>query len=284
MDKKRKTDKPYYSLRIGTHKGEISLDLPAAKKLFLPLYRSFDQKYYFQEAFGYKCVDSGYIAGTTGQEIEGALLLALRKDYLFPIEDHISGYTEDDFFDVVEFLHDHISKPIDGYLHNYHGCGWHYSEFNRLEGQSDFRAALNPILSCLDRGFVLSDGGEILHIAEPGLIPLLEADIPTNDEANVVSRVAAAVKKFRQHRSSLEERRHALRDLADVLEYLRPQVKSVLASKDESDLFKIANNFGIRHHNATQRTDYDAEIWFDWIFYHYLATIHTVLRLLERKR
>jgi hypothetical protein len=277
------TGKPYYSLRTGKHDGEIKLELPDAKKLFLTLYRSFDQKYYFQEAFGYQCVDAGYVVGTAGQELEGALLLAVRKDYLWPIEDRIADYTEDDFFDVVEFLHDHTSKPVDGRFHSYYGCGWHYSEFNRLEGQAEFRAALNPILTCLDRGFLLSDGGEILHVAEPGFAPLLEADIPTNDEANVEARVVAAVKKFRRHRSSLEDRRHAVRDLVDVLEYLRPQVKSVLASKDESDLFNIANNFGIRHHNDAQRTGYDAEIWSSWMFYHFLATIHTVLRLLERQ-
>ena len=75
-----------------------------------------------------------------------------------------------------------------------------------------------------------------------------------------------------------------MRNKPYYLEYLRPQVKSVLTSKDESDLFNIANNFGIRHHNEAQRTDYDAGIWFSWMFYYYLATIHAVLRLLQRKR
>jgi hypothetical protein len=276
-------DKPYYSLRTGKHDGVVKLDLDATKKLFLAVYRSFDQKDYFQEAFGYQCVDAGYVVGTAGQEIDGAMILALRKDHLCPIEERLSAYTEDDFFDVVEFLHDHISKPLEGHYHSYYSCGMHYSKFNRIEGQAEFRAAINPILACLDSGFALADDGEILHLAEPGFAPLLEAELPPTDEDNVEGRVAAAVKRFRRQRSSLEDRRHALRDLADVLEYLRPQIKSVLVSKDESDLFNIANNFGIRHHNEAQRTGYDAGIWFSWMFYYYLATIHTVLRLLQRK-
>jgi len=277
-------DKPYYSLRTGKHDGVVKLDLDATKKLFLAVYRSFDQKDYFQEAFGYFCVDAHYVVGTAGQEIEGAMLLKVRKDYLCPIEERLGDYAEDDFFDVVEFLHDHISKPLEGYYHSYYNCGMHYSAFNRPEGQSEFRAAINPILSCFDSGFVLADDGEILHLAEPSFAPLLEADLPPTDENNVEARVTAAKKRFRRQRSSLEDRRHALRDLAEVLEYLRPQVKSVLMSKDESDLFNIANNFGIRHHNEKQKTDYDAGIWFSWMFYYYLATIHAVLRLLQRKR
>jgi hypothetical protein len=80
----------------------------------------------------------------------------------------------------------------------------------------------------------------------------------------------------------MTERRDAVRDLADVLEFLRPKLKVVLAKKDEAALFEIANNFGIRHHNAGQTTDYDKGIWYSWIFYFYLATIHAVIRLIER--
>lgn len=74
-----------------------------------------------------------------------------------------------------------------------------------------------------------------------------------------------------------------MRDLADVLEFLRPRVKEVLTSKDESDLFHLANNFGIRHHNDQQRTDYDRPIFYSWMFYYYLATIHAATRLIERE-
>jgi hypothetical protein len=47
------------------------------------------------------------------------------------------------------------------------------------------------------------------------------------------ARVGAAIQKFRRHRSSIEDRRDAVRDLADVLEFLRPKLKETLLSKDE---------------------------------------------------
>jgi hypothetical protein len=75
-----------------------------------------------------------------------------------------------------------------------------------------------------------------------------------------------------------------LRELADVLEYLRPDIKKVLASKDESDLFNIANIFGIRHYYIDQKVDYDNPIWYSWIFNYYLAKIHAALRLVAKKK
>ena len=67
-----------------------------------------------------------------------------------------------------------------------------------------------------------------------------------------------------------------------MLEYLRPQLKDVLHSKDEGDLFNIANNFAIRHHNDRQRGNYDPNIWTSWMFYFYLATIHAAQRMIQR--
>ena len=106
--------------------------------------------------------------------------------------------------------------------------------------------------------------------------------MPHEDKRNVTERVAAAKLKYR--RRSLSERKDAVRDLADVLEYLRPEVKKALKSKDESELFQLANNFGIRHHNKDQKTDYDESIWLSWMFYHYLASIHACLRLVEKRK
>lgn len=66
-----------------------------------------------------------------------------------------------------------------------------------------------------------------------------------------------------------------------MLEYLRPKVKELLTKPDENDLFNIANNFGIRHHNDKQRTAYDMALWLSWMFYFYLATLHVVLRKID---
>lgn len=158
----------------------------------------------------------------------------------------------------------------------------HYSTFNRPEGQSEYRAALNLVLTCYGDGYELSELGEILALPEEGMATLTGASLPLHDPDNVEARVQAAVMRFRRHRSSLDDRKHALRDLADVLEYLRPKVKAVLNSKDEADLFNLANNFGIRHHNVEQKTSYDTAIWYSWMFYYYLSTIHACIRLLSK--
>ena len=102
--------------------------------------------------------------------------------------------------------------------------------------------------------------------------------MPSVDPENVEARVSTAILKFRRRGSSASDRRDAVRDLADVLEFLREEVKKVLKSADESDLFNLANNFGIRHHRKGQKTDYDQSIWLSWMFYYYLATIHACVR------
>lgn len=275
-------ERGYYSVRTGRHPAGAKLDLPSFKKLFVSLDRQFTARDYFQEAFGYECVDAGRVPGSLGEDITGAILIAIRKEGLWPLHDCISDYDEDDLFDMIEFLYDHVSKPVDGHYHSYGGCGMHYATFNKPEGQAEYRMALIPILGCYASGYELSERGEILALPEAGMAPLTAASLPTHDPLNVEARVQDGVSRFRRHRSSLEDRRHAIRDLADVLEYLRPRVREVLKSKDEADLFNLANNFGLRHHNTKQKTNYDTAIWYSWMFYYYLSTIHACVRLLGK--
>lgn len=243
----------------------------------------FWSKEYFQEAFGYECIDAGPVAGTLGSDIEAQILRKVRKIDLWPVKDKCLEYSEDDIFDVIEFLYDHISKPLEGFYHSYGECGWHYQSFDTELGREEYRREINEILQDYKDGFVLSENGEILALAEKGLENLFHANLPTHDPGNVEVRVNAAILKFRRYKSSIEERRDAIRDLADVLEFLRPKLKTVITKSDESDLFNIANNFGIRHHNETQKTDYEKAIWYSWIFYYYLATIHAALRLIKKQ-
>lgn len=241
------------------------------------------EKDYFQEAFGYYCVDDGEVSGSLGYDIEAQLFRKLRKENLWPIIDNCKDYSEDDLFDVIEFIFDSISKPIDGYFHSFSSCGMHYDTFDKEIGQREYRKEINEILRDYNEGYELSPEGEILIKGQPGQELLFKAAVPTEDSENVQTRVQLAIQKFRRYKSTLDDRRDAIRDLADVLEYLRPKIKTVLSKKDESDLFNIINNFGIRHHNERQQTDYDKSIWLSWMFYYYLATIHAVLRLIKKE-
>jgi hypothetical protein len=166
-------------------------------------------------------------------------------------------------------------------MHSWGSCGMHWEVFNTLEGQKEYRNRINRVLNHYCRKFELSGGGEVLLRAEPGFDRIFDADVPSSDP-KVRDKVDAAVLRFRRHSSTLEDRRQAVRDLADVFEYLRPKVKALLTSKDEGDLFSIANNFGIRHYNDKQKTNYDAQLWLSWMFYFYLSTIHLLLRKIGR--
>lgn len=272
----------FYSQRTGTNPNLDGLPLEDTVDLFSRVFQQLRSDGFFDEAFGFLCIDADYIEGNV-KDIELEMLLTIRKKNLWPIDDYASSYTEDDFLDVIEFLYQYVSKPIDGTIHSYGGCGMHWETFNKVEGQKVFREKINSVLAHYKNKFELSSKGEVLHSPEEGFEQIFNADVPSKDK-NIVRRINAATTNFRRHGSSIDDRRQAVRDLADVLEYLKPQVQKLLTNKDEKDLFNIANNFGIRHHNDKQKTTYDAAIWLSWMFYFYLSTIHVVLRKIGHDR
>lgn len=270
----------FYSVRTGKNKNLKGFSLEEFKNLFLRVYENLRGKGYFDEYLGWYCVDMDYVPGKV-TDIKLEILLKIKNQDLWPIEEKINNYSEDDLFDMVEFLNQNVSEPVDGTYHSFSGCGTHWETFNKKEGQDAFRDKINEILSLYEKPFELSDNGELLHKPEEGFEQIFEADVPSSDE-NVKSRIESAVLRYLRHGSTLDDRRQAVRDLADVLEYLRPKVKDMLTKQDENDLFNLANNFGIRHHNDKQKTNYDAALWLSWMFYYYLATIHVLLRKLSQ--
>ena len=268
----------YYSLRNGLNPRANGIPLDRLLMLFGRLYSTFRSKGYFDESFGFFCVDAGHVAGTL-EDPDLDIFLALRKEYLFPIENHYPQYSEDDLLDIIEYLYQKISKPVEGVMHSFNECGMHWETFNKKEGQVFFITEINKLLSHYENKFELSNDGLILSKVETGFENLFIADIPTSDEKNIKSRVHKAIGNYRRHGSSIDDRRQAVRELADVLEYLRPAIKNSLNKKDENFLFELINTYGIRHHNQNQKTDYDANIWLSWMFYYFLATIQAIVRL-----
>ena len=269
----------YYSQRTGTNPNPNGLPLADTIALFVRVFDQMHEDGYFHEAFGFECVDAGHIAGKV-RDVELEMLLAIRKKGLWPLHTEARSYSEDDFFDVIEFLAQHVSKPVDGTRHDWNNCGMHWETFNQAQGQATFRTKANGVLAHYAKRFELSIVGEVLHKPEAGFEPIFEADIPSKD-SNIVGRINSATTRYRRHGSTIDDRRQAVRDLADVLEYLRPKVQALLTAADDKDLFNIANNFGVRHHNDKQKTTYDTGLWLSWMFYFYLSTIHVVLRKIE---
>lgn len=89
--------------------------------------------------------------------------------------------------------------------------------------------------------------------------------------------------KYRRYSATIDDKKDAVRTLADVLEFLRREgIK--LSDKGDDDLFRIINRFDIRHHNREQQGDYDKEVWYDWMFYTFLSSINVLLKLENKFR
>lgn len=61
--------RPYFSMRTGRNTDGIRCNLFMFQRLLRELYLSFSQRGYFQQAFGYYCVDLGDMPGTLGHDI-----------------------------------------------------------------------------------------------------------------------------------------------------------------------------------------------------------------------
>jgi hypothetical protein len=267
----------YYSVR----KSKNQLTTEALKLLFGTIFQKFADDQYFDEAFGFTCVDQGWIPGTMGKTPEIYFLRHLRKPNLWPVSTQLNSYTEEDLFDVIEILYDLVSEPLEGSYHSWNDCGMHYSTFNQPSGRTKFRFEINELLSDYKGSYELAENGEIVERADSGVGTLLSAKLPST-ASHLNERLDEAIGLFRRRHSSLSDRHNAVRMLADILEELRPGLKAALARKDESDLFNIANNFEIRHRNEKQKNQYDRSLWLSWMFYFYVATLHFATRRLEQ--
>ncbi len=191
---------------------------------------------------------------------------------------------EDDVFDFIEFLFDFVSKPgklttfVTETNYNYKD----YEDFDENAAKTEFRAKVNLLLCDYRDGYELTELGEILTLGDAGLTDILQAEILPYDEENVDKCVRDAIRKWRNRHLDSAERKSAVRELADVFEWLKKtgRLATALTKHDESVLFDIVNNFHIRHHNPKQKSDYDENIWHSWMFHFYLATYHAVIRIL----
>ena len=287
----------YFSQRHGRGPKAGPLPFEAVRRLVISVLDDFRARDYLQEAFGYECVDAGKVNGTVGADPGAYFLRAIMRDGIWPYWepdlDEITfipanyepealweSWDADTLFDVIEVLHDLVSQPTEGRYHSYGDCGWHYTEFNRTAGQKELREELNAVLRLNDPPYEINGLGQVIETGPEEFATLLAAPVPPGTEHDLItSKIDAAVNRFRTRGASLDDRRHAVRDLADVLEALRPDIKAHMLSADEGALFDIANNFAIRHNNRRQRGDYDRVTWLRWTFYVYLATIHAVLRV-----
>lgn len=274
--------RPYWAERQG-RRAHAQLRPEQARRAFSGLVAAAEKDGRFQEAFGYECVDDGFVPGTLGTAIEERLLIELGQDGLWPVTQNAAAWHDDTFFDMIEFLYDHISSPGPGTgrYHSFGNCGWHYNVFSPEPARTEYRQLANAILRRLEPAFEMTEQGEIVRTVPDGVAPLLESAtgaLEVTDRAHV----EAAITKYRSRSSTTTDRRDAVRDLMDVLERLRASVKATMAAKDEAMLFEMANKFWIRHNKPDERRDYDHDAWWSWLFYVALASIALVTHIEER--
>ncbi|MFC2024785.1 hypothetical protein ACFLTJ_04375 [Chloroflexota bacterium] len=82
-------EKRYYSIRTGKHPLGSKLDMPLMLRLFAHLYKELEDAGYFQEFFGYYCVDNGDVPGKAGSDVNVYFILKVRKENLWPIHEKI---------------------------------------------------------------------------------------------------------------------------------------------------------------------------------------------------
>lgn len=139
---------------------------------------------------------------------------------------------------------------------------------------------MNPLLELYEDGYELSDNGEVLEKVPSGLEDLVDTVVTTDDPENIDNRIKSSILKFRRYGATLDDKKDAVRTLGDVLEFLRAQ-NVQLPNRDDDALFQIMNRFDIRHHRREQQGDYNKEIWYDWMFFTFLASTQVLLKLLD---
>jgi hypothetical protein len=276
------TRRPYWSERQGRR--AYGTFTPAqARRAFVGVVADCQNRDELQEAFGYWCVDDDQVAGTLGSAVEERLFITLGRDNLWPVGQHAEYWDDDTLFDMMEFLHDHVSTGVQeaGRLHSFSDCGWHYNEFTREPARSHYRQLVNEILQRIEPGYEMTEAGEIVRAVPDGIAPLLTT-APRLLTADQRDHVESAITKYRARSSTPTDRRDAVRDLADVLENLRAQVKETLPRQDEAMLFEMANKFWIRHNKPGEHRNYDHDAWWAWLFYVYLSSIALVTHIVNR--
>lgn len=243
---------------------------------------------YFEDAFGSGCCDSHDDLDSEGQrQLAAATGNGVRMWLLRPQEDGTgieTQWTEEQFFDFVEALHDLVARPRRRWFHFYRR-EWDYTDFACRPGQAVYRWRVNELL---DRSQVPlrlaetgSDVGLLVQAAGDGRDDLIERVLEAPAGGNG-DEVGHEVLLFRGRGATREAKRSAIVTLYGVLERHRPLLKQQLPSKDEAALFEIANQYDLRHRGTSQRADYDTA-FLDWLFWWYLATVELTDRLLARQ-
>jgi hypothetical protein len=159
-----------------------------------------------------------------------------------------------------------------------------YAEATPQQYQDDFRDRLNPDLALYDPPMEITPSGQIAATGPDELHPLLADPVPPGIPATLADPLQHAIQQYRRRGATEQDKRSALKHLADVLEPMKGDIGESLLQADERALFQIANKFYLRHNDRLQQRDYDGDVWLDWMFYVYVATARAMMAVMSRER
>lgn len=252
------------------------------------LVTALDEHGYFDDFAGSSCPDSpesdqrqGKMSTELGRHLGGTLPWP-------PAPGSVEHLTDAELFTAMEVLVDLVARPRIAEPHYFHE-GYDYADFDSTAGEDVYLWRVNELLASYAPNYrMIEEGpqrGEIATTANDGRDDLLPAVLAHTSPADGNhDRVRHAIELYRGRSASVEDKRSAIRDLGDVLEHRRKLLQNQLTNTDAGALFNVLNGFGIRHHNADQKTNYPKEEFLDWIYWNALSTVELTNRLLENQR
>ncbi|WP_340031341.1 hypothetical protein [Bacillus tropicus] len=267
-------ERQYYAERHNLT-GEIT-DFKDLVNLFVLTYSNLDENNYFAELCGYMDKEKIYHRGLIRDDEEELDYFAYSKTYiegLLPV--YYKYYkNEIELFTVIELLYDYVSLfiPLDE-LHK-------TATFNKEKGQAEYRRKINLLLSRYKNPVELNREGYIVEKIGNGLTELIYQKY---DDSDINEQIKSATTEFLRYGATLDDKKDALIRLGNIMEPLREEIKAKLSKEDTSDIFNLLNNFQLRHNNVKQKTDYDKEIYYPWMFYQMLAALDAFLKIKERE-
>lgn len=267
----------YFLERTGWEREELSLR--GLRDVIFSIFTELDGQDYFFEFLGGTNSVGATSPGRIGHDFKAYTLRKIGKALPHPrdIDSH-KKYQEADLFSLIELLYENIVYPehwVSGTAQDFFWC--------KETGEDEFRREVNKCLPLYGKGWELTEIGYIRELTDDCYVELLDQTALYGDEKNVDSRIRFAKKQFLQYGSGLEEKKNAIREIGDSLEYIRKELKQTLP-KEEDDIFNLLNRFGIRHHNDKQLTDYDAAVYYPWIFYTLLSCFDAFVKLKNRSQ
>ncbi|MFA5364385.1 MAG: hypothetical protein WC325_04295, partial [Candidatus Bathyarchaeia archaeon] len=230
-------DKKYYHQRMGREPEKISFEM--LKKIFLLIFKKLEKEFYFQEAMGYKCGDKA-IPGIWGDDPESFIFLKTHLVNVWPIPEKMENFDEPKLFSVIELLYEYVSESEYKYFHDECQCEHSADSFNFRKGKKRYQQEINTVLKQYKSGYELSDSGKILSLLPDGFEKLIAGIEKTDDPKNFDDRISCAMTTFRKYDATIEEKKSAIIELGNVLEFLKNDGIR-FQTKDASDLFNILN-------------------------------------------